>query len=297
MKSFEYDIAISFAGEDRKYAQELSQLLTNNSIKVFYDEFEQSKLWGKNLYDYLTQIYSNKSEYCVMFLSKHYAAKAWTTVERQSAQERAFRESKEYILPIKIDDTEIPGIPSTVGYIDLRKTSIEEIAKLVFKKLGKELLSQNSSVEEDEIFIPAFKKEFSQRDKDKFLKETFITIKEYFENALKKAQMKLDDVETDFDEITKFKFIAKVYLRGALKNQCKIWIGGMMSQNSISYAQGGFDIHQDGSFNDSISVEADSETIFLKPLGPDFFSNIKVPDKATPKQAAEYFWSKFIQSL
>ncbi|MBL1215619.1 MAG: TIR domain-containing protein [Ignavibacteriae bacterium] len=297
MKSFEYDIAISFAGEDREHAQQLSQLLTNRSVKVFYDEFEQSKLWGKNLYDYLSEIYSKQSEYCVMFLSKHYAAKAWTTIERQSAQERAFRESKEYILPIKIDDTEIPGIPSTVGYIDLREKTIEEIANLILVKLGKKTITADTKYTEDEIFIPKFKREFSQRERDVFLKDTYNTIKEYFKNALEMIPTKVNDVETDYDEITKYKFVAKVYLKGALRNQCKIWIGGMMSSNSISYVQGGFDIHQDNSLNDSISVEADLDSLYLKPLGPDFFSNVKVPDKATPKQAAEYFWSKFIQNL
>jgi hypothetical protein len=36
-----------------------------------------------------------------MFLSKDYAVKAWTTLERQNAQQ-AFKKNKEYILPIKL---------------------------------------------------------------------------------------------------------------------------------------------------------------------------------------------------
>jgi len=144
MTSIKYDVALSFAGEDREYALKLATILEKSSIKVFYDEFEQAKLWGKNLYDYLSEIYSKESKYCIMFLSKYYAAKAWTTHERQNAQERAFRENKEYILPIKIDDTEIPGITSTIGYIDVRKVKIEDIANMVLEKLGIENISNNS---------------------------------------------------------------------------------------------------------------------------------------------------------
>jgi hypothetical protein len=130
-----YEVVISCAGEDRKHAQKLAEMLRQDEIKVFYDEFEEEKLWGKNLYDYLSDIYKNQGRYCVMFLSKHYAEKVWPNHERQSAQDRAFNENKEYILPIKIDDTEIPGILSTVAYQDIRSKSIEDIYKVLKNKL------------------------------------------------------------------------------------------------------------------------------------------------------------------
>jgi hypothetical protein len=67
-------------------------------------------LFGKNLYTHLSDVYQNQARYCVMFLSKHYAKKAWTNHEREAAQARAFREHEEYILPVRLDDTEIPGM-------------------------------------------------------------------------------------------------------------------------------------------------------------------------------------------
>jgi hypothetical protein len=70
-----------------------------------------------------------------MFLSKNYASKLWTNHERKFAQERAFKENRSYILPIKLDDTEIPGIPSTIGYLDLRKKTIEHVVELLLEKL------------------------------------------------------------------------------------------------------------------------------------------------------------------
>ena len=62
-----------------------------------------------------------------MFLSEHYARNLWTNHERENAQARAFQENHEYILPVRLDDTEIPGILPTVGYLDLRSMTIEEI--------------------------------------------------------------------------------------------------------------------------------------------------------------------------
>lgn len=132
-----FDIAISFAGEDRDLAEKIAKQLKEKQVKVFYDDFEKSNLWGKNLYDYLSEIYSEKSKYCVMLLSEHYEKKLWTNLERKSAQARAFRENREYILPIRIDSTKISGIHETVGYIDAKTHSIENIVDLILSKLQK----------------------------------------------------------------------------------------------------------------------------------------------------------------
>ena len=89
-----YEIALSFAGEDRACAEALATTLRNLAVSVFYDGFEKADLWGKNLYEHLSDLYQNQASYCVMFLSKHYAAKLWTSHERKAAQARAFKALK-----------------------------------------------------------------------------------------------------------------------------------------------------------------------------------------------------------
>ena len=131
-----YDVALSFAAEDRQHAKALADLLKAGGYEPFYDENELANLWGKNLYDYLSWVYKDQAHYCVMFLSKYYEKKLWTTHERQLAQARAFQENREYILPVCLDDTEIPGIPPTVGYLDLRMMTIEEVYEVLIEKLA-----------------------------------------------------------------------------------------------------------------------------------------------------------------
>lgn len=41
----EYDIALSFAGEDRSYVEVVANLLLKKKVRVFYDNFETSNLW------------------------------------------------------------------------------------------------------------------------------------------------------------------------------------------------------------------------------------------------------------
>jgi hypothetical protein len=133
--AFEYDVALSFAGEDRAYVAEVAAALKAAKVKVFYDEYETAELWGKNLADHLGEVYGKRSRFVVLFLSQYYPLKSWPEHERQSAQARAIRDRKVVLLPARFDDTEIPGLPSTVGYINLRKTTPGKLADLILQKL------------------------------------------------------------------------------------------------------------------------------------------------------------------
>lgn len=135
---YTYDVVLSYAGEDREKAEALVTALQRRGVKVFYDQNEKAAIWGKNLYTYLSDIYKNKARYCLMLLSYHYATKRWTKHELKSAQARAFiKEHEDYILPIRIDDTEIPGILETTAYLDWHTETVETIADAILAKLDK----------------------------------------------------------------------------------------------------------------------------------------------------------------
>ena len=130
-----YDIAISFAGEDRPVAEELASSLVTKGLNVFYDEYEQANLWGKDLYVHLSKIYKDEAKYCLMLVSEHYAKKQWTNHERRAAQARAFLENREYILPLRLDDAAVDGVLDTIGYLDYRKMTIEKLVETVVEKI------------------------------------------------------------------------------------------------------------------------------------------------------------------
>ena len=71
-----------------------------------------------------------------MLISKSYSEKLWTNHERKSAQAKAFEQSREYILPLRLDETEIEGVNSTIGYIDYNKVGFEETLNLLKQKLA-----------------------------------------------------------------------------------------------------------------------------------------------------------------
>lgn len=155
-ETYQYDVAFSFAGEDREYVEQVALLLKKKNIAVFYDYFEEENLWGKNLVSYLEEIYTRKSKYCVIFISKHYVQKEWTFYESAAAMVRMLNSNlkqKEYILPVKFDETKVPGVLSTIGYIDGKRKNPDELGNLIIKKL------YSSDLNKIELISPeAFKK-------------------------------------------------------------------------------------------------------------------------------------------
>ena len=143
----EYDIAISFAGEDRAHAEALADFLTNEfKFHVFYDDYEQAKLWGSFLPEKLLSIYRDKARACVVLISEHYKLKRWTTHEWRAAQERALNEpNSDYILPVRLDDTVLDGLFTSLGFIDARKHSMRSVARMIFEKIG-DVLTQSGLV-------------------------------------------------------------------------------------------------------------------------------------------------------
>ena len=56
MGKFQYDVALSFAGEQRKYVRQVSVWLDKLGISNFYDNNEKATLWGKTLTQYLQNV-------------------------------------------------------------------------------------------------------------------------------------------------------------------------------------------------------------------------------------------------
>lgn len=132
-----YDVALSFAGEERPYVDELAERLRAEDVNVFYDLFEEAALWGRDLTEAFDDVFLHGARFVVMFLSKSYAAKIWPTYERRAAVEGAMTHNETAILPIRFDDTDIPGIRNTVAYVDARERTPEQIVRLILQRLGR----------------------------------------------------------------------------------------------------------------------------------------------------------------
>ena len=133
--AFEYDIALSFAHQDKSIAEKLTRLLTNKNITVFRDEYTPDANWGSDVVDHLVNLYGRKARYCILLISEHYPLKQWTDLERRHTQERALRDVDQYILALQLDGHPVPGIAATPGYRDLRQETMQGVVDWVEVKL------------------------------------------------------------------------------------------------------------------------------------------------------------------
>jgi hypothetical protein len=153
-RDYEFDIAISYAGEDRTYVHEVAQRLRDASVRVFYAEFSLAQTWGSDLVTFFDDVFRRRAKFAMLFVSTSYVSKPWTRHERRSAQARSLYEDETYILPVRLDDAELPGLLPTIGYLDARKLSIDELVGLTLERLG---VSNGEPPADQRWFVPRTK--------------------------------------------------------------------------------------------------------------------------------------------
>ena len=135
--SYEFDIGLSFASEQREYVERVAEELDYRGIRIFYDAYEQANLWGRDLAEYFKEVFQEKCRYCIVFASKEYAKKMWPTYELANLLKKATSGYKDFILPVRFDDeTIIPGIPYTLGYLDAGNLTPVQVSQMAAQKLG-----------------------------------------------------------------------------------------------------------------------------------------------------------------
>src|SRR6266496_3917284 len=95
-----WDVALSFAGAQREYVEQVAEALKARGVRCFYDADEQIDLWGRHLAEELPAIYGEQAAVVVVFVSAEYA-RDWTRLERRAALDRVVRERREYVLPAR----------------------------------------------------------------------------------------------------------------------------------------------------------------------------------------------------
>jgi hypothetical protein len=142
-----FAISFSFPGDRRDYVQEIVWELRRSMPrdKIFYDRHFESELAGPNLSARLQRIYENESELVVVFISAEYQSKEWCGLEWRAVQDMIKKRRDEDILPMRFDDTDVPGLFSIDGYIDVRDRDPENVAHIILKRLRANLQKRRSS--------------------------------------------------------------------------------------------------------------------------------------------------------
>lgn len=150
-QAYEFDIAVSFAGEDREYVQDVVDGVKAMGHTVFYDEDYAVESWGEDGVDYFTNVYQHRARFVVMFISRHYAEKMWTNLERRSALARAVTQRSAYILPVRLDDTQLEGLLPTTLYLNANRIGLSGLVEAIKMKVSGTEPARLPSVLDDRV--------------------------------------------------------------------------------------------------------------------------------------------------
>ncbi len=142
------------------------------------------------------------------------------------------------------------------------------------------------------------KRRFTDHDRHAFLTEAFEYILQYFQNSLQALQAENAGLQTNFRRVDNVSFEARAYVEGKEASRCGIWQGSFLgSRDELLFSFEG--VSNRNSCNESMSVADDGYTLFLRPFGMAQIGLIGQlqNSKLSLQDAAEYFWSVFIQRL
>ncbi|MGV0597771.1 TIR domain-containing protein [Mycolicibacterium porcinum] len=152
-RTYKYDIAVSFAGEQRSFVEDVVRGLNLPKARVFYDADYKAELLGEDLAEVFTKLYRDEARYVAMFISREYAEKEWTRVERRAALRRRMLTKGAYILPIRLDTTkldQVEGLLGTIGDLDGLREGVAGVADVLRQKLALVLADQSSDEDNDD---------------------------------------------------------------------------------------------------------------------------------------------------
>lgn len=134
-KRYEYEVALSFAGEQRDYVWAVNEALKFRDIKTFYDKDHAVELWGKNHTEELPRIYAQDTHLVLMFISENYVDARWPRHERRAILTEMTQREGAYLLPVRFDDSAVPGLDEAWHYLEASKFTPTELAEAAYQQL------------------------------------------------------------------------------------------------------------------------------------------------------------------
>ena len=134
-KNYNYDVALSFAEEDKDIAEQIAASCKTLGLKPYFYEYENAENWGENLFNVIVNRYRDTAKFALILISKHYVNKKWTDIERQIIQSVNQQSSSAYLLPLRLDDTVLEGLTDNTLYIEWKENP-KAIAEMIEQKIA-----------------------------------------------------------------------------------------------------------------------------------------------------------------
>ena len=123
---FEYDVVIAFSAPDRSTAEEFAILLAERNIKSSLDELRDPDMGSTGPAAHLAETFGRKARFYLLLISRSFPQTHWKDVEQLTSLTPGSS-----FLPVRLDDTDMPGLEDPAQVKDLRSHSKQEIVDLI----------------------------------------------------------------------------------------------------------------------------------------------------------------------
>jgi hypothetical protein len=264
---------------------------------------------------------ASEADRTIMVLSPDYIKSQFTSPEWAAAFSEDPQGLERKLVPVVIRQCETRGLLKPLVHINLVGVDESRASALLMDGLNKGRSKPSKrpsfpggavrpsarypgakptdSTPRSSAYMPKVRRPATDADKVGFMRHAFEVIRTYFEAALDEIGQRNDAIEYDFQPHTATEFLAEIFLSGSSKCRCRIWQGGMLSGEVISYAEGRHH-YGNNSFNESLALLDDRGALYLTSLMGISFGHLDVPfdlKRMTQEQAAEYLWRRFVAPL
>lgn len=129
-----FDFAISFAKPERPVARELAEALSRHGMRVFFDEYFEHEMLGRDGAEYLNRVFLKQSRYCVALLSEHYERRPWAQLERRAALAKEHASGPGTLLPVLVDSVKPDWLLPTRVYFNLAERPLRDLVGILRQK-------------------------------------------------------------------------------------------------------------------------------------------------------------------
>jgi hypothetical protein len=132
-----FSVALSFSGERRYFVEEVAKHLAVkiDRSRLLYDKFHEAEFARVNLDAYLQNLYRNEADLIAVFICSGYERKQWCGLEWRALRDIIKQRADSAIMLFRFDETEIPGLFSIDGYIQVASRTPEDIANRILERL------------------------------------------------------------------------------------------------------------------------------------------------------------------
>lgn len=135
-KSRRFAVGLTFPGESRGLVGSIARILKSKLgvDRILYDRFHEAEFARHDLDTYLERLYREECELVVVFLGSDYQRKEWCGVEWRAVRDLRKQGQKDRVMLLKLDSGPVDGLLSIDGYIDIGKSSAQDVAALIMKR-------------------------------------------------------------------------------------------------------------------------------------------------------------------